>query len=171
LKRIAIIDLGTNTFNLLIINKSENDYSKVYETKVGVGLGFGGINKNIIQENALLRGLDTLKSYKEKCDELKVDSIFAFGTSALRNAENREDFLTRAKLEANIDIEVISVNGGQELNRVDKIIANISSKISISTKKIIKDIYTTRGEDYLIASIEYAKENAKTNFDKYLKYS
>ncbi len=115
MKRIAIIDLGTNTFNLLIINKSENDYSKVYETKVGVGLGFGGINKNIIQENALLRGLDTLKSYKEKCDELKVDSIFAFGTSALRNAENREDFLMRAKLEANIDIEVISGKREAEL--------------------------------------------------------
>ena len=108
---------------------------------------------------------DLIVSYEEEKIGRKVDKL-EFKFKINKDKVFDDNLLLSEKI---IDIEAISVNGGQELNRVDKIIANISSKISISTKKIIKDIYTTRGEDYLIASIEYAKENAKTNFDKYLK--
>jgi len=108
---------------------------------------------------------DLIVSYEEEKIGRKVDKL-EFKFKINKDKVFDDNLLLSEKI---IDIEATSVNGGQELNRVDKIIANISSKISISTKKIIKDIYTTRGEDYLIASIEYAKENAKTNFDKYLK--
>lgn len=107
--RAAIIDLGTNTFNLLIIEKHQDkSYTNIYNTKVGVGLGFGGINDNIIADKAMNRALETLAVYKNKCDELRVNNIYAFGTSAIRNANNKDVFLKRVKEDIGISIKVIS---------------------------------------------------------------
>ena len=43
--RKAVIDLGTNTFNLLIADRSDDSISEVYSTKRGVALGMGGIQR------------------------------------------------------------------------------------------------------------------------------
>ena len=60
----------------------------------------------------------------------------------------------------------------------DKVIVNtmpeallqtISNKISPITKQILNNFYKDKGKNYITASIEYAEENAKTNFDKYLQ--
>ncbi|MFN8770585.1 MAG: hypothetical protein ACK5Z5_05035 [Neisseriaceae bacterium] len=55
------------------------------------------------------------------------------------------------------------------INRIDDITQNISDKISKSTYKLISDCYQSKGEKYVIASIEYAEKNAKTHFDPYLQ--
>ena len=114
-KRIAVIDLGTNTFNLLIVDKSDSGFIEVFGTKVGVGLGLGGINKNRIQEDAIERALTTLFAYKSKCEEHKVVEIIAYGTSAIRNAENKQDFLNQVERATGIEIRVISGNREAEL--------------------------------------------------------
>jgi len=54
-KRIGIIDLGTNTFNLLIVDRDSTGFEKVFSTKEGVGLGLGGINEGIIADDAMDR--------------------------------------------------------------------------------------------------------------------
>lgn len=115
MKRIAIIDLGTNTFNLLIIDKSINSFKEVYSTKVGVGLGLGGINENRIHPDATIRAIETLKRYKDKATDLGVEEIVAFGTSAIRNARNREDFIQQVKSAVGIDVEVVSGEREAEL--------------------------------------------------------
>ena len=51
--RKAVIDLGTNTFNLLIADRSDESISVVYSTKRGVALGMGGITKGILAEDAI----------------------------------------------------------------------------------------------------------------------
>ncbi len=107
-KRIAIIDLGTNTFNLLIVDKDEKGFNQVFSTKIGVGLGLGGINENRITEDAIERGLKVLKEYRDISIDQGVSSIHAFGTSAIRNASNKEDFLKRAEEETTIEITVLS---------------------------------------------------------------
>lgn len=115
MKRIAVIDLGTNTFNLLIVDKSDTGFIEVFGTKVGVGLGLGGINQNRIQEDAIQRALTTLLAYKSKCEEHKVVEIIAYGTSAIRNAENKQDFLNQVERATGIEIRVISGNREAEL--------------------------------------------------------
>ncbi len=115
MKRIAVIDLGTNTFNLLIVDKSDTGFIEVFGTKVGVGLGLGGINQNRIQEDAIQRALATLLEYKSKCVEHKVVEIIAYGTSAIRNAENKQDFLNQVERATGIEIRVISGNREAEL--------------------------------------------------------
>ena len=82
---------------------------------MGVGLGLGGINQNRIQEDAIERALTTLLAYKSKCEEHKVVEIIAYGTSAIRNAENKQDFLNQVERATGIEIRVISGNREAEL--------------------------------------------------------
>lgn len=135
MSRLAVIDLGTNTFNLLIIDWENGMHHQVYATKVGVGLGLGGINKNKLADDAMERGLETLDNYVAKCHELKVDKIVAFGTSAIRNASNKQVFIDRVKQELNLDIQVIS--GAREAELIYK---GVNLGLTIQEPFIIMDI-------------------------------
>lgn len=106
--KTAVVDLGSNTFNLLIANVLENSFEVLHSEKEGVSIGMGGINKRIIAPEAFQRGVDCLKRFKEKCDEFGVEKINAFGTSAIRDAENASDFITAVQNETSILIRVIT---------------------------------------------------------------
>lgn len=106
-RRIAVIDIGTNTFNLLVVDKNESGFEKVFATKEGVGLGLGGINEGEIAEDAMQRGMDTLNRFMEKCRELNVERIKAFGTSMVRDASNKAVFIDQLNA-IGLEIEVIS---------------------------------------------------------------
>lgn len=110
--KIAVIDIGTNTFNLLIASKPRNKLVLNKVTKEFVFLGKGGINKNIIQDDAILRAITTLKEFKALCLEYKVDSVRAIATSAVRNASNRLSFVQQVLDETSIEIQII--NGDTE---------------------------------------------------------
>lgn len=107
--RIAILDLGTNTFHLLVtsVNK-EGVWKKVFKSKIVVKLGEGAIDRNVIAPKPFKRGLRALKHYRGIIDEHKPDHVFAFATSAIRSSVNGNDFVAAAKAEAGIDITVIS---------------------------------------------------------------
>ena len=64
--RFAIIDLGTNTFNLLIAESDgDNSFTKLFNTKVAVKLGEGGINAGYIADVPFQRGINALKQYQQ----------------------------------------------------------------------------------------------------------
>ncbi len=115
-KRIAIIDIGTNTFNLLIVDRSNSDFEIVYKERIGVGLGHNGINHSKIAPDAFERGISTLKKYHQKCIDLNVGEISAIGTSAIRNALNKNEFAKAALNQAKININIIS--GSDEANYI-----------------------------------------------------
>lgn len=106
--RKAIIDLGTNTFNLLIADMTGARFEIIHAEKEGVALGMGGINSNLITEESMLRGEKAIKHFLTVCYEKHVDKILAFGTSALRDAENTKDFLMKLKLECDLNVHVIT---------------------------------------------------------------
>ncbi|WP_070137871.1 Ppx/GppA phosphatase family protein [Crocinitomix algicola] len=135
MNRLAVIDLGTNTFNLLVVDYEGCQHKEVYATKVGVGLGLGGINENRIAPEAQQRGLDTLTNYVQKCDELSVKQIVAFGTSAIRNATNSEQFIQKVKAQLNLDIEVVSGQREAEL-----IYQGVTLGLDVQEPFIIMDI-------------------------------
>ncbi|MFK8038151.1 MAG: hypothetical protein AB8B74_07675 [Crocinitomicaceae bacterium] len=114
--RIAIIDIGTNTFNLLVVDRLKDQFETIYKERIGVGLGNKGINHSIIAKKAFKRGVETLNQYKNKCLELNVGTIKAIGTSALRNADNRQDFIDTVKQQTGICIQVIC--GNEEANHI-----------------------------------------------------
>ncbi len=116
--KIAVIDIGTNTFNLLVATKPNRRLIPIEIHKEFVFLGKGGINKNRLQDDAILRGLTTLRKFKSIADSLGVSKILAIATSAVRNAENGKDFVEKAKALTGIEIETI--NGNKEAEYIFK---------------------------------------------------
>jgi exopolyphosphatase / guanosine-5'-triphosphate,3'-diphosphate pyrophosphatase len=106
--RKAVIDLGTNTFNLLIADVKENSFELVHTEKDGVALGMGGINDGLLTAEAFERGMNALKRFCASCTVMEVESIHAIGTSALRGASNASEFITAAHDELGLDIEIVS---------------------------------------------------------------
>jgi len=106
---IAVMDLGTNTFHLLIAEPdAENLFKEVQHEYVGVKLGEGGINEGTIKPDAYQRGLDTLISFQGIIEQHKVSRVKAIATSALRSASNGQQFIDEVKQRTGILIETIS---------------------------------------------------------------
>lgn len=134
-KKAAVIDLGTNTFNLIIASKQENGFEIHYGEKIGVALGMGGIIENRISDEAFKRGIDALLTFKKKCDEFQVKNIKAIGTSALRDAINSFEFCNEALQKTNIVIEIID-----GLREADLIYKGVSWSYAFDESSVIMDI-------------------------------
>jgi len=113
--RIAAIDLGTNTFHLLIVETTGNQPEILYKTNVPVKLGEGRINDNIIIPAAFERGLNCLETFSHTIAKYRVDEVRATATSAVRSAENGQDFVDAVKERTGISIETISGDEEAEL--------------------------------------------------------
>lgn len=113
--RVAIIDTGTNTFQLLIIEKEGSSFTEVFSTKQPVKLGEAGITSKIISDAAFEHGLNVLKEFKTLCDQHQAPKIIAIGTAALRNATNATAFIDKVKSETGIEIIIISGDVEAEL--------------------------------------------------------
>jgi exopolyphosphatase/guanosine-5'-triphosphate,3'-diphosphate pyrophosphatase len=108
LKRVASIDIGTNTILLLIAKVEEGKVNSLFEIETVARLGEGVQKNGILLKEAMDRSLQTLAQYLKWCQELEVQKVFAAGTSALREAKNSEDFLNLVKEKLDLPIEVIS---------------------------------------------------------------
>jgi exopolyphosphatase/guanosine-5'-triphosphate,3'-diphosphate pyrophosphatase len=107
-KKIAIIDMGTNTFHLLIAEADAHGYHITYRERLAVKLGKDGILEGIITEQGTHRALLAMQSFKNTIDQQQVGRVYAFGTSALRNASNGEEVVQRIKSITGIEATIIS---------------------------------------------------------------
>mgnify|MGYP006138840329 CR=1 FL=1 len=107
MRKIGIIDLGTNTFNLLLAEVTEQDYTIFYRTKIAVKLGEGGITKNFIAEIPYQRGINALRQYKATLEEQQISEFYAVATSAIRSADNGNQFVKEVEEKFGILINVI----------------------------------------------------------------
>jgi exopolyphosphatase/guanosine-5'-triphosphate,3'-diphosphate pyrophosphatase len=111
--KLAVIDCGTNTFNLIIIEvDANNQYTKLFNTRVPVKLGENSINEGIIGEGPFRRGISALNTFKEHLDRHKTDNVIAYATSAIREAANGGQFIKKAK--DDFDIEITLIDGHRE---------------------------------------------------------
>ncbi|WP_372753544.1 phosphatase [Labilibaculum sp.] len=107
--RISVIDLGTNTFNLLVAEWDEDGIPKILNrSKYPTKIGKGGINKNIITEEAIARAQNAFETITEISKNLEVSKTLAFATSGIRSAENGPAFVKMLEEKYNINIEIIS---------------------------------------------------------------
>jgi len=133
--KVAVIDLGTNTFHLIIAELTADDTSICYKTNLPVRLGEGKINDNFIIQEAFERGLLALEKFSLLIKEHEVELVRATATSAIRSAENGSSFVKAAKNYAGIDIEVIS--GDEEATYIFK---GVRATGVISGTALIMDI-------------------------------
>ncbi|MBX7095482.1 MAG: hypothetical protein K1X56_12245 [Flavobacteriales bacterium] len=113
--RIAVIDIGTNTINLLIAEGSKNNNSVLHSDRIPARLGKGGIGAKKITDDAFQRGIDALIQHHQTCVQFNCNSIYAFGTSMLRDAVNGKEFALEVHQHTGIQIEIIDGNREAEL--------------------------------------------------------
>ncbi len=117
MKKYAVIDLGTNTFHLLVVETVlHGTFKELYRNRVFVQLAEEGIQT--IGKAPFDRGINALKSFKATLDELNVSTLKVFGTAALRTASNGVDFIQTVYKETGIHIQLIS--GDQEAELIYK---------------------------------------------------
>jgi exopolyphosphatase / guanosine-5'-triphosphate,3'-diphosphate pyrophosphatase len=131
--RIAVIDLGTNTFNLLIVEtKDDQTYQIVYNNKLPVKLGKSGIDKKEIRPDAITRGLNAVDRHLQTVREYKAEKVFAFATSAVRSARNGEQFVKMIRQRFNLEVEII--NGDRE---AELIYFGVKQAVSLNQGKVL----------------------------------
>ena len=103
----AILDFGTNTFNLLIAERKDRSFHILHSSKQPVKLGKGGIQINRIAPDAFERGFVAIQNHMETISQYRVDEIRAFATSAIRNAANGEKFTEEVYRKFGFKVRVI----------------------------------------------------------------
>ncbi len=105
--RLAVIDMGTNTFNLLIADCFSNYFSVLYSDKYSVKLGQRLRDKHIISEYRLNKIIQTLSAFLNEIKKHSAHKIIAVATSSIRTAQNQNEVLMTIKEKLNIDVQVI----------------------------------------------------------------
>ena len=155
-RRLALIDMGTNTFHLLIVEERPGEPPHVLlRTKVGVRLGEGGISRGEIAPAPYDRALQTMRGFKEEIELHQATEVRATATSAMRVARNGPD-LVRDILElTGIQVEVIG--GKREAELIAK---GIRRAVPLgAAKHLLMDIGG--------GSVEFIIANADTIFWKH----
>ena len=109
MKKIASIDIGSNTVRLLILDTSGNKNYKLLVSKRNITrLGENMDSEGKLIEKRIVATLKVLAEFKKTCLENGNPPIFAVATSAVREASNGQEFVRLAKKETGIDIKIIS---------------------------------------------------------------
>ncbi|TLX54303.1 exopolyphosphatase [Stutzerimonas nosocomialis] len=105
---IAAIDLGSNSFHM-VLARTSNDEMRILE-RLGekVQLAAGITEDRQLTEEAMQRGLDCLRRFAQLVNHLPDGAVRIVGTNALREARNRDEFIRRAEKILNHQVEVIS---------------------------------------------------------------
>ncbi len=117
-QQIAVIDLGTNTCNLLIAEYQDKDYQILYQGKEVVKLGKDGIDKNLLTEDGLERAVLAIQKHQEKISRFNCNETLVLATSAIREASNKKWF--QEKIESRTGLELTVISGEKEADLIFK---------------------------------------------------
>ncbi len=112
--KFAVIDLGTNGFRLYIAESTcKGQFKIIHRQTSELKLASAGIHH--IGEEPFRRGVEAMKNFLNTLQVFNIQHIRAFGTAALRLADNGQDFIETVQRETGITIELISGDREAEL--------------------------------------------------------
>ena len=189
-KITTIIDIGSNSMRMVVLQKSSRfAFNLINETKSRVKISEGCYENNgNLQELPMERAYESLKSFLNISNSLKSRKIICVATSALRDAPNAKDFISKVQKELKLNIKVISgeseayYGGIAALNLVDKDSfvtvdigggstefsfvkdGNIEKSISLNIGTVrIKELYFNKND--IDGARKYILDNLKKIFD------
>ncbi|PIW69147.1 MAG: hypothetical protein COW08_08680 [Ignavibacteriales bacterium CG12_big_fil_rev_8_21_14_0_65_30_8] len=166
---IAAIDIGTNSFHLLIAKiNNKNKIQSIYKARniMRLGTELGGKIKKI-SKNEIKLSIKILLKYKKIAEKYNAE-IFAIGTSAIREVNNRNQYIKKVEKETGINIKVIS--GKKEAEYIYK---GIEKVISIKNKKVLcidigggstEILYVKKGKTIFSTSIKVGAVRMTNSF-------
>jgi len=131
----AVIDLGSNSFHMLITRVIANSVQTVDKVKRKVRLAAGLDENNRLNDSAMAKGLECLSFFAERLQDIPPENIRIVATATLRIATNAKVFLTRAEKVLGRKIELLS--GEEEAKRIYLGAAHTNCT---SDKKLVLDI-------------------------------
>lgn len=109
MKRIGIIDIGSNSFRLVLYEVSEKGSLRLLDIlKESVRLGADLQNDNNLNEDRMSKAVNTLKSFKNLCNSVGVNQIIAVATEAVRKAANKDLFIKKVLESTGIEVRVLT---------------------------------------------------------------
>ncbi|MYJ48386.1 MAG: Ppx/GppA family phosphatase [Acidimicrobiales bacterium] len=106
---IAAVDVGTNSFHLVVASVDADGHFEVLtREREPVRLGSGGEDMKRLTADAMDRGIAALDRMRRIADHAGAAAVTAVATSAVREADNRGEFVARARVEAGVAIQVVS---------------------------------------------------------------
>ena len=107
-KLVAGMDLGANSFHMVIARLVDNQLIPVDSIAEKVQLIAGVDEHKVLSEEAILRGLSCLQRFKERIKNLPRESIRIVGTSTLRISRNSKEFISRAEKLLGLPVSIVS---------------------------------------------------------------
>ena len=108
MEQFAAIDLGSNSFHLVVAREEENALTIIDREREMVRLSAGLDQAGLLTDEASERALDCLARFGERLRGLKSDNVRVVGTNALRKAKNSRQFIAKAEKALGFSIEIIS---------------------------------------------------------------
>jgi exopolyphosphatase / guanosine-5'-triphosphate,3'-diphosphate pyrophosphatase len=107
-RRLAAIDLGTNTVRLLVVEASGAEWRGLHAEQRVTRLGEGQAGTGILQPTAMWRTAEVVAAFCRRAEELGVHDVRIVGTSAVREAQNGAEFLAQVLSSSGRQVRVIS---------------------------------------------------------------
>jgi exopolyphosphatase/guanosine-5'-triphosphate,3'-diphosphate pyrophosphatase len=133
---VAAIDLGSNSFHMIVASQRKGEWVVVDRLREMVRLGAGLTPTKHLTEEAQRKALDCLQRFGQRLRDMPPGSVRAVGTNTLRVARNAEAFLAQAEQALGHPIEIIA--GIEEARLIYQGVAN--SLPSDSKKRLVMDI-------------------------------
>jgi exopolyphosphatase/guanosine-5'-triphosphate,3'-diphosphate pyrophosphatase len=107
-QQLAALDLGSNSFHLIVAQHSEGRLQMVDKIREMVRLAAGLDEDNCLRQEAIDRAVQCLERIGQRLRNLPRESVRVVGTNTLRKARNSGEFLAQAEIALGHNIEIIS---------------------------------------------------------------
>ena len=104
MKKIAVIDIGSNSVRLMMMADGKVLYKTLDTTRLGEGLA----SSSLLKREAVERTAAAVAAFYARANAEEAASVYAFATAAVRSAENGSEFVARVRELCPLDVEVIS---------------------------------------------------------------
>ena len=109
MEKIGIIDLGSNSARLVIVQMlGDGHFIVIDQLKEAVRLGKDMERDGFLKPQRIAETLKTMKTFRKLCDAYEVDKIIAVATAAVRRAKNQRSFLDEVATTCGIKLRVLS---------------------------------------------------------------
>ena len=108
MRRTAVIDLGSNSFRLVVFSSAEGWWRRTDEIHEAVRIGAGLAKSGELQRKPMARALQTIEVFAHFCEAAGIEDVRAVATSAIRDATNQAAFLAAAHERTSLRVRVLS---------------------------------------------------------------
>jgi exopolyphosphatase/guanosine-5'-triphosphate,3'-diphosphate pyrophosphatase len=106
--QLAAIDLGSNSFHMVVARLQDNQLQTIDAIKEMVRLAAGLDNNNILSDKKREEALECLRRFGQRIKDLPLENVAAVGTNTLRKARNSASFLAEAELALGFPINIVA---------------------------------------------------------------